>query len=79
MTLNHWARPIKSTDAGSIDEYGNDWTTMQVWVGWRSPGQSWGSVMTMQVAAAARACDHCQQWSRFGSWKSLRAAWTVVM
>jgi len=33
VTLNHWARPIKSTDAGSIDEYGNDWTTMQVGLG----------------------------------------------
>ena len=30
VTLNHWARPIKSTDAGSIAEYGNDWTLMQM-------------------------------------------------
>lgn len=30
VTLNHWARPVKSTDAGSIAEYGNDWTLMQM-------------------------------------------------
>ncbi|KAK9826821.1 hypothetical protein WJX81_004156 [Elliptochloris bilobata] len=30
VTLNHWARPVKSTDAGSIEEYGNDWTLMQM-------------------------------------------------
>ena len=58
VTLNHWARPVKSTDAGSIAEYGNDWTLMQMastnnvecpeWLDWFHGG------LQFQIECAAR-------------------------